>query len=50
MSTVRVAPLRRSVEGPGPDRHLAPEIEQAVQDVKSGALVRVVENTIGELL
>ncbi|MGI8901911.1 MAG: histidine ammonia-lyase [Nocardioides sp.] len=41
--------LRRNVEGPGPDRHLAPEIEQAVQDVKSGALVRVVENTIGEL-
>jgi histidine ammonia-lyase len=37
------------VEGPGPDRHLAPEIEHAVQDVQSGALVRAVEATIGEL-
>jgi histidine ammonia-lyase len=41
--------LRRNVEGPGPDRHLAPEIEHAVADVASGALVRVVEDTIGEL-
>ncbi|WP_425491717.1 histidine ammonia-lyase [Nocardioides mesophilus] len=41
--------LRRNVEGPGPDRHLAPEIEHAVQDVASGALVRAVEETIGEL-
>lgn len=44
-----VALLRRNVEGPGPDRHLAPEIEHAVQDVLSGALVRAVEDTIGEL-
>jgi histidine ammonia-lyase len=44
-----VALLRRNVEGPGPDRHLAPEIEHAVQDVLSGALVRTVEATIGEL-
>ena len=41
--------LRRNVEGPGPDRHLAPEIEHAVQDVLSGDLVRAVEATIGEL-
>src|SRR5690606_37059625 len=27
------------VEGPGPDRHLAPEIEIAVRLVRSGALV-----------
>jgi len=44
-----LALLRRNVEGPGPDRHLAPEIEHAVQDVASGALVRVVEDVIGEL-
>lgn len=44
-----IALLRRNVEGPGPDRHLAPEIEHAVQDVLSGALVRAVEETIGEL-
>ena len=34
---------------PGPDRHLAPEIEHAFNDVRSGALVRAVENTMGEL-
>ena len=38
-----------NVEGPGPDRHLAPEIEHAVEDVRSGALVRAVEEAIGEL-
>jgi histidine ammonia-lyase len=44
-----VALLRRNVEGPGPDRHLAPEIEHALDDVRSGALVHAVEDTIGEL-
>ncbi len=44
-----VALLRRNVEGPGPDRHLAPEIEHALDDVRTGALVRTVENTMGEL-
>jgi histidine ammonia-lyase len=44
-----VALLRRTVEGPGPDRHLAPEIEHAYDDVRSGALVRAVEDTMGEL-
>lgn len=44
-----VALLRRNVEGPGPDRHLAPEIEHALDDVRSGTLVRVVEDTMGEL-
>jgi histidine ammonia-lyase len=44
-----VALLRRNVEGPGPDRHLAPEIEHALHDVRSGALVRTVEDTMGEL-
>jgi histidine ammonia-lyase len=31
--------LRSHVPGPGPDRHLAPEIEAAVELVRSGALV-----------
>jgi histidine ammonia-lyase len=44
-----VALLRRNVEGPGTDRHLAPEIEHAYQDVRTGALVRAVEQVIGEL-
>jgi histidine ammonia-lyase len=44
-----VALLRRNVEGPGPDRHLAPEIEHAFTDVRSGALVRAVEATMGVL-
>ena len=44
-----VALLRRNVEGPGPDRHLSPEIEHAFDDVRSGALVRAVEDTMGEL-
>ena len=44
-----VALLRRNVKGPGPDRHLAPEIEQAHDDVRSGALVRSVETVLGPL-
>jgi histidine ammonia-lyase len=44
-----LALLRRNVEGPGADRHLAPEIEHAVADVRTGALVRAVETTIGPL-
>jgi histidine ammonia-lyase len=44
-----VALLRRNVEGPGPDRHLAPEIEHALHDVRSGALVRAVEKTMGAM-
>jgi histidine ammonia-lyase len=44
-----VALLRRNVEGVGPDRHLAPEIEHAYEDVRSGALVAAVESTMGEM-
>jgi histidine ammonia-lyase len=44
-----LALLRRNVEGPGPDRYLAPEIEHAVEDVRSGALVAAVEDAIGPL-
>ncbi len=44
-----LALLRRTVPGPGPDRHLAPEIEEAVQLVTTGALVSAVQEVIGEL-
>ena len=45
-----VALLRGSgIEGPGPDRHLSPEIEAAVGLVASGAVVEAVEDQIGEL-
>ncbi len=37
------------IEGPGPDRHLSPEIEAAVGLVASGAVLTAVEDTIGEL-
>ncbi len=50
-ATGAVVELLRSagVEGPGPDRHLAPEIETTVGLVGSGAVVQVVERVIGEL-
>ena len=41
--------VRERVEGPGPDRFLAPEIEAAVDLVSSGALVAAVERAIGDL-
>jgi histidine ammonia-lyase len=36
--------LRLDVPGPGPDRHLAPEIEAAVRLVRSGALLASASN------
>jgi histidine ammonia-lyase len=41
--------LRETVPGPGPDRHLSPEIEHAVELVRSGSVADTVDNTIGEL-
>ncbi|GAB3652050.1 histidine ammonia-lyase [Nocardioides korecus] len=42
--------LRTSgVEGPGPDRHLSPEIELTVELVRSGAVLAAAEAVIGEL-
>jgi histidine ammonia-lyase len=38
-----VAALRETVQGPGPDRHLAPEIAAAEQLVRSGALNAAVD-------
>jgi histidine ammonia-lyase len=50
-ATGAVIALLRSagVEGPGPDRHLSPEIETTVELVRSGAVVQSVEQVIGEL-
>ncbi len=45
-----VALLRSSgIEGPGPDRHLSPEIETCVSLVQSGAVLAAAESVIGEL-
>ena len=45
-----VALLRESgVEGPGPDRHLSPEIDLAVELVRSGAVLGAVEDVVGAL-
>jgi histidine ammonia-lyase len=50
-ATEAVVGLLRSsgIAGPGPDRHLSPEIEQTVALVRSGAVVAAVEEVIGEL-
>jgi histidine ammonia-lyase len=37
------------IEGPGPDRHLSPEIERTVELVRDGRVVAAVEEVIGEL-
>ncbi len=49
--TAAVVHLLRSsgVEGPGPDRHLSPEIETTVSLVQSGAVLAAAESVIGEL-
>ncbi|MCA2210782.1 histidine ammonia-lyase [Nocardia rosealba] len=41
--------LRTRVPGPGPDRHLAPEIEAAVNLAASGALLAAAESVVGLL-
>jgi histidine ammonia-lyase len=44
-----IAALRAVAPGPGPDRHLAPEIEAAVGLVRSGAVRRAAEAVTGPL-
>jgi histidine ammonia-lyase len=50
-ATRAVVGLLRSsgIAGPGPDRHLSPEIETACELVASGAVLAAVEEVIGEL-
>jgi histidine ammonia-lyase len=45
-----LAQLREHVPGPGPDRHLAPELAAAESLVASGALVAAAEVAVGALL
>jgi histidine ammonia-lyase len=45
-----VALLRGAgIAGPGPDRHLAPEIEQTLTLIRDGAVLAAVAETIGDL-
>jgi len=44
-----VSLIRESVAGPGPDRHLAPEIQAVYELVRKGAVVRAVEAVTGPL-
>jgi histidine ammonia-lyase len=44
-----LAALRERVPGPGPDRHLAPEIEAAVEAVRTGELLAAAEARVGAL-
>ncbi|KRF12315.1 histidine ammonia-lyase [Nocardioides sp. Soil797] len=50
-ATGAVVRLLRSsgIEGPGPDRHLSPEIEKVVELVQSGAVLAAATEVIGEL-
>lgn len=50
-ATRAVVSLLRSsgIQGPGPDRHLSPEIETAVELVSSGAVLAAAADVIGEL-
>ncbi|MFO7779188.1 MAG: histidine ammonia-lyase [Nitriliruptoraceae bacterium] len=45
-----LATLRTRIPGPGPDRHLAPEIEAAVGLAREGALVRAAQQVTGPLV
>ncbi|MGI5167886.1 histidine ammonia-lyase [Spirillospora sp. CA-253888] len=44
-----VAALRERVPGPGPDRHLAPEIAATTEMVRDGSLVAAAESVVGRL-
>jgi histidine ammonia-lyase len=44
-----VAALRTRVAGPGPDRHLSPEVEAAVAMVADGSLLGAAEAAVGPL-
>jgi histidine ammonia-lyase len=44
-----VAKLRERVPGPGPDRHLAPEIAASTELVRDGSLVAAAESVTGPL-
>ncbi len=41
-----IARIRTRVPGPGPDRHLSPEIEAVAELVRSGAILQAAESTL----
>ena len=47
--TGAVIEKRQTVDGPGVDRYLSPEIEETVRLVKEGALIDAVEDATGKL-
>ena len=48
-SAAAIAVLRESVEGPGPDRFLAPDIAEAEARLADGTLLAAVEAVVGDL-
>ena len=48
-SAAALAAVRGRIEGPGPDRHLAPELAAAEELVASGAVLESVEAAVGAL-
>jgi histidine ammonia-lyase len=49
-SGAAVAAIRAAgVPGPGPDRHLSPELAEAERLIAEGGIVRAVEEAVGEL-
>jgi histidine ammonia-lyase len=44
-----LALVRREIDGPGPDRYVAPELAAAVRLIRSGAAVAAAEQVIGVL-
>jgi histidine ammonia-lyase len=45
-----IAAVRRRVPGPGPDRHLAPEMEAVIDLARDGALLAAAESVTGRLV
>src|SRR5699024_6209348 len=48
-SAAAIAVLRRTVDGPGPDRFLAPDIAEAEARLRDGTLLAAVEEVTGRL-
>ena len=49
-AAVRDAVRAAGVEGPGPDRHLSPELEAVVAAVQNGSVLTAAESAVGRSL